>query len=269
MSGPVEEAGVNFTGEHLMHRAKALLAAAALLASASAVAQPGDKPVSVVLVHGAFVDGSGWQMVHDRLEKDGYEVLVVQNPTITLDGDAAATRRVIAQAKHPVVLVGHSYGGAVITAAGNDARVRSLVYIAAYAPDAGESTKTLASKPQPAGTPTAPVLAPNDGFLTLDKTKMPMSFAADVDPALARYMANSQVPWGLGAIGGTVTKPAWKSKPVYYLLATQDRMVPPALQREMAQRAKAKIVEEDSSHAVMLSHPDAVVKIIEAASVTK
>jgi len=249
-----------------MNRILKVLAAAALATAPSAYAQSGDKPVSVVLVHGAFVDGSGWQAVHAALEKDGYEVLIVQNPTITLAGDVAATRRAIAQARHPVVLVGHSYGGSVITEAGNNPKVKSLVYLAAYAPDTGESVKTLVDRPVPAGTPTAPVLPPKEGFLVLDGAKMPASFAADVSPALAHFMADSQVPWGLGAIGGAIAKPAWKSKPVHYLLTTQDRMVPPVLQRFMAQRAKAKIVEQESSHAVMLSHPEAVVKIIETAA---
>ena len=191
---------------------------------------------------------------------------MVQNPIITLDGDVAATRRAIAQAKHPVILVGRSYGGTVITEAGNNPKVRSLVYVAAFAPDAGESSKTLSSRPVPPGTAKAPVSPPVEGFITLDRTKMPMSFAGDVDPKLARFMADSQVPWGVGSIGGKVTNPAWKSKPVYYLMTTEDKMVPPVLQRFMAQKAKAKIVQQASSHAVMLSHPDTVVRVIESAA---
>jgi pimeloyl-ACP methyl ester carboxylesterase len=256
-------------------RARAALAAAVLaVGSAMAVlaigsaaaAAPGDKPVSVVLVHGAFVDGSGWQAVHDRLEKDGYEVLVVQNPTVTLADDVAAAQRVIAEARHPVILVGHSYGGAVITAAGNDLKVRALVYVAAYAPDHGESAMSLASRPPPPGTAPVPVLPPSHGFVTLDRAKMPASFAADVDPTLTRFMADAQVPWGVGAVNGEVSSPAWRSKPSYYLLTTQDRMIPPALQRFMADRARAMVVEQSSSHAVMLSHPDAVVQLIETAA---
>jgi pimeloyl-ACP methyl ester carboxylesterase len=141
-----------------MKRALIALGAAALAYGSPAFAQSGDKPVSVVLVHGAWVDGSGWKAVHDALEQDGYEVLVVQNPTVTLEADVAVTRRAIAQAKHPVVLVGHSYGGAVISEAGNNPKVRSLVYVAAFAPDAGESSKTLSSRPVPPGTAKAPVL---------------------------------------------------------------------------------------------------------------
>jgi pimeloyl-ACP methyl ester carboxylesterase len=249
-----------------MKRALIALGAAALAYSSPVFAQSGDKPISVVLVHGAWVDGSGWKAVHDALEQDGHEVLVVQNPTVTLEADVAVTRRAIAQAKHPVVLVGHSYGGTVITEAGNDPKVRSLVYVAAFVPDAGESTKTLSSRPVPPGTAKAPVLPPVEGFITLDKTKMPMSFAGDVDPKLTRFMADSQVPWGVGGIGGKITKPAWKSKPAYYLMTTEDKVVPPMLQRFMAERAKAKIVEQPSSHAVMLSHPDTVIRVIESAA---
>jgi pimeloyl-ACP methyl ester carboxylesterase len=250
----------------VMKRALIALGAFGLAYASPAFAQSGDKPVSVVLVHGAWVDGSGWKAVHDALEQDGYEVLVVQNPTVTLEADVAVTRRAIAQAKHPVVLVGHSYGGAVISEAGNNPKVRSLVYVAAFAPDAGESSKALSSRPVPPGTAKAPVLPPVEGFITLDEAKMPTSFAADVDPKLTRFMADSQVPWGVGGIGGKVTQPAWKSKPVYYLMTTEDKIVPPVLQRFMAERAKAKIVEQASSHAVMLSHPDAVVRVIESAA---
>src|SRR3954463_11087202 len=193
-----------------------------------------DKPISVVLVHGGFVDGSGWQNVHDILSRDGYEVIVTQHPTVTLADDVTFTRRAIAAAKHPVVLVGHSYGGVVITEAGNDPKVASLVYIAAFAPDAGESVQTLIANP-PAGAPVPPILPPEDGFLALDKAKFAAAFAADVDPATARFMANAQVPWGLDAAGGKVTTPAWKSKPSHYLVATNDHMIPPAAQRQMAQ----------------------------------
>jgi pimeloyl-ACP methyl ester carboxylesterase len=253
----------------LIKRALAAIVATAITISSPALAQVDNKSVSVVLVHGAFVDGSGWQAVHNGLVDAGYEVLVVQNPTITLEDDAAATRRTIAQAKHPVVLVGHSYGGSVITVAGDNPKVQSLVYLAAYAPDVGESVKDLASRPLPPGTATAPVLPAVEGFLTLERAKMPNSFAADVNPKLAQFMANAQVPWGLGGIGGKIKKPAWKSKPVYYMLANEDKMVPPVLQRFMAERAKAHIVEAQSSHAVMLSHPDAVVRLIETAATSR
>lgn len=224
-----------------------------------------DKPVSVVLVHGGFVDGSGWKGVHDILIGDGYEVLVVQNPTISLADDVIVTRRVIASATHPVVLVGHSYGGVVITEAGNDPKVASLVYVTAFAPDAGKSVRTLIANPPP-GAPVPPILPPQDGFLALDKDKFAASFAADVDPALAQFMANSQVPWGLEAAGGAVTTPAWKSKPSHYLVATDDHMIPPPAQRQMAERAGAQVVEAPGSHSVYISHPDKVAQLIERAA---
>lgn len=242
-----------------------LFFAAAMMAAPAAMAAPAEKPVSVVLVHGAFVDASGWKAVYDALSADGYEVLVVQNPTITLEGDAEAARQVIAKARHPVLLVGHSYGGAVITMAGDDPKVASLAYIAAFAPDIGESVFDLASKPHP-GEESAPLLPPADGFLLVDPAKFPAAFAADVDPSTTRFMASAQVPWGLGAVQFKLTKAAWKTKPVHYMLTLQDHMVPPSGQRLMATRAKAKLTEIQSSHAVMLSHPREVVAFIEAAA---
>ena len=224
-----------------------------------------DKSVSIVLVHGGFVDGSGWQGVHNVLTADGYEVLVVQNPTISLPEDVAVTKRAIAAAKNPVVLVGHSYGGVVITEAGNDPKVAALAYIAAFAPDSGESVETLIANPPP-GAPVPPILPPQDGFLFLDNAKFAASFAADVDPVLARFMADSQVPWGLEALGGKVSSPAWKSKPTYYLVAADDHMIPPPAQRQMAARAGATVVESPGSHSVYVSRPDAVAQMIEQAA---
>jgi pimeloyl-ACP methyl ester carboxylesterase len=238
-----------------------LIAATALPPVAAAAAE---KPYSVVLVHGAFVDASGWKAVYDRLSKDGYEVLVVQNPTVTLAGDVAVTERAILAARHPVILVGHSYGGAVITQAGNDPKVRSLVYLAAFAPDAGESVAKLAETPVP-GEPGAPLLPSRDGFLVVDPAKFPGAFAADVDAQTTRFMASAQVPWGLMAVGGTITTPAWKAKPSYFLVTTHDLMVPPTAQRSMAKRANAKTQEIASSHAVMMSHPAEVAAFIEKA----
>ena len=247
-----------------MFKAFCSVAAAAMMAAAGpAVAQ--EKPLSVVLVHGAFVDASGWQKVYNILKKDGYEVLVVQNSTATLDGDVATTERVIASAKHPVVLVGHSYGGAVITAAGNDSKVQRLVYIAAFAPDAGESVGTWIAKPAPGFGP-VPIVPPQDGFLALDIAKFPKSFAPDVDLATSSFMAASQVPWGQAAVEAKIDKAAWKSKPTYYIITTKDQMVPTAQQREMAARAHAQSVEIASSHAVMLSHPAPVAAFIERAA---
>jgi pimeloyl-ACP methyl ester carboxylesterase len=241
------------------------LASAALAASPSLSAATTEKPVSVVLVHGGFVDGSGWQGVYNQLTKDGYEVIVVQNPTTSLADDVAVTKRAIAAARHPVVLVGHSYGGVVITEAGNDPKVKRLAYIAAFAPDAGESVETLIANPPP-GAPVPPILPPKDGFLMLDNAKFAASFAADVDPATARFMADSQVPWGVGALAGKVTVPAWKSKPSYYLVASDDHMIPPAAQRMMGKRAGAKVFESGGSHAVYVSKPGAVAKLIEEAA---
>lgn len=241
-----------------------LVTSLAVIASGQAAAAA-EKAVSIVLVHGAFVDASGWEPVYNLLTKDGYEVIVVQNPTITLEGDATAARQAIAQAKHPVILVGHSYGGAVITEAGVDPKVTRLVYLAAFAPDAGESVLQLVSTPVPGAEP-PPLLPPKDGFLKVDPAKFPAAFAADVDPTLTRFMAAAQVPWGLGAVGGKISAPAWKAKPSYYLLATQDLMIPPAAQRAMAARAKATVVETQSSHAVMLSHPQVVATFIERAA---
>ena len=224
-----------------------------------------DKPVSIVLVHGGFVDGSGWQGVHEALLNNGYEVIVAQNPTLSLADDVAVTKRAIAAAKHPVVLVGHSYGGVVITEAGNDPKVSSLAYIAAFAPDAGESVETLIANPPP-GAAVPPILPPQEGFLMLDKLKFADSFAADVDPSTARFMADSQVPWAVEALAGKVTVPAWKSKPSFYLVASDDRMIPPPAQRAMAERAGAKVTETSGSHAVYVSKPAEVARLIEQAA---
>jgi pimeloyl-ACP methyl ester carboxylesterase len=235
--------------------------------SGSALAQPA-KSTSIVLVHGAFVDGSGWQAVYDRLSKDGYEVLVVQNPTISLDGDVAVTERAIAAAKYPVVLVGHSYGGMVITQAGDNPKVRSLAYIAAFAPEAGESVESLNEKPAEAGESKAPLLPPRDGYLIVDPEKFPNAFAADVPPQTTRFMAAAQVPWGLQAVTTKISKVAWKAKPTSFMVTGNDHMIPPSAQRMMAQRSGAKTVEIESSHAVMLSHPQAVADFVKAADRT-
>jgi pimeloyl-ACP methyl ester carboxylesterase len=221
---------------------------------------------SIVLVHGGFVDGSGWEGVYQILKKDGFEVLIVQNPTISLAQDVAFTKRAIASARGEVVLVGHSYGGAVISEAGNDPKVTSLVYITAFALDKGESVSSLLANPAP-GAPVPPILAPVDGYLFLDREKFAASFAADVQPNLASFMADSQVPWGLEALQGAVSEPAWRSKPTWYLIATEDRMIPPAAQRAMAGRAGAEVTEAPGSHAIYVSHPEAVASVIQRAAV--
>lgn len=246
--------------------ATAVTLAVVLLASASQVSSRStEKPVSVVLVHGAFVDGSGWQAVYDILTKDGYEVLVVQNPTVSLEGDVAATNSVIAKAKHPVILVGHSYGGMVITEAGNNPKVRSLAYIAAFAPDAGESVETLSQQPTPPEESKAPLLPPQDGYLFVDPAKFPAAFAADVDSTKTHFMAAAQVPWGLQAVQTRITKAAWQTKPSHYMVTTKDAMIPPTAQRIMAKRSGARTVEIASSHAVMLSKPQEVASFIQEA----
>ena len=220
---------------------------------------------SIVLVHGGFVDGSGWEGVYKSLTKNGYKVSVVQNPTTSLADDVAATKRVIAAADGDVILVGHSYGGVVITEAGTDPKVAGLVYITAFAPDRGESVAKLIANPPP-GAPVPPILPPQDGFLLLDRAKFAASFAADVEPGLAEFMANAQVPWGLDALGGEVTEPAWKVKPSWYLVATDDKMIPVPAQRMMANRAGAKTADQAGSHAVYVSQPQAVAAIIEDAA---
>ena len=220
---------------------------------------------NIVLVHGGFVDGSGWQGVYKALKKNGYNVTVVQNSTTSLAEDVATTKRAIATQDGPVILVGHSYGGAVITEAGNDPRVVGLVYIAAFAPDRGESVSLLI-KSAPPGAPVPPILPPVDGYLMLDKAKFPASFAGDVSPEEAAFMADSQVPWSVNALGGAVTEPAWKAKPSWYLLTTEDKMIPPDAQRQMSKRAGATVVEVKGSHAVYVSQPQAVAHIIEAAA---
>ena len=220
---------------------------------------------AIVLVHGGFVDGSGWEDVYRILKKDGYAVGIVQNTTLSLADDVAVTRHTIAAQGKPVVLVGHSYGGAVITEAGNDPKVAGLVYIAAFAPDKGESVASLIKDPPP-GAPIPPILPPQAGFLFLDASKFAASFAADVPKDKADFMAQSQVPWGLEALNGAVTQPAWRNKPSWYLVATDDKMIPPPAQRSMSKRAGSTVVEVKGSHAVYVSRPDAVAALIEQAA---
>src|SRR6516165_5709782 len=220
---------------------------------------------NVVLVHGGFVDGAGWEGVYKILKKDGYNVSIVQNPTISLEGDVASTKRILAAQDAPAILVGHSYGGAVITEAGNDPKVAGLVYITAFAPDKGESVATLIKDPPP-GAPVPPILPPRDGYLFLDKTKFSASFAADVEAEKAAFMADSQVPWGVEALSGTISEPAWKAKPSWYLVVTEDRMIPPTAQRAMAQRAGFAVVGVKGSHSAYVSQPGAVAALIEQAA---
>ena len=251
-----------------MTTSKLLLAAAASLAlgTTPALAQEKAAPVkSVLLVHGAFVDGSGWQDVYKILKKDGYKVTIVQNPTKSLADDVAVTKRAIAAADGKVILVGHSYGGVVVSEAGTDPKVAGVVYIAAFAPDTGESVGSLIANPAP-GAPVPPILPPQDGYLFLDGGKFHASFAGDVSPDVAQFMADSQIGWGVEALSGKVTNPAWRVKPSWYLVAGEDKMIPPAAQRQMAARSGAKVEEVAASHSVFLSKPAAVVSIIEEAA---
>ena len=227
--------------------------------------EAGSEAGTVVLVHGGFVDGSGWQGVYSLLSKDGYSVSVVQNPTLSLEDDVAVVKRAIDAQSEPVILVGHSYGGAVMTEAGSHPNVAALVYIAAFAPDKGESVNTLIADPPP-GAPVPPILPPQGGFLFLDREKFAASFAADVDPELAAFMADSQVPWGVDALGETISEPAWRTKPSWYLVTTEDRMIPPPAQREMSKRAGSTVVEVEASHSVYVSQPGAVAELIEKAA---
>jgi pimeloyl-ACP methyl ester carboxylesterase len=250
-----------------MTKFRTLLASAAalVLAAGSAHAAPAGAVKNIVLVHGGFVDGSGWSDVHKILTADGYKVTIVQNPTTSLADDVAVTKRALAAQDGPAILVGHSYGGVVITEAGTDAKVKGLVYVAAFALDAGESVSSLIANPAP-GAPVPPIQPPQDGFLFLDKAKFAASFAADVSPPTAAFMADSQVPWGVAALSGSITAPAWKVKPSWYLVASDDKMIPPPAQRAMAGRAGAKVSETRGSHAVYVSQPKAVAALIEQAA---
>ena len=220
--------------------------------------------LTVVLVHGGFVDGSGWKGVYEHLRKDGYSVSVVQNPTLSLADDVAVTKRAIDAAGESVILVGHSYGGVVVTEAGTHPKVAGLVYIAAFAPDADESVNTLIADPPP-GAPVPPILPPQNGFLFLDRDKFHASFAGDLDAEEAAFMADSQVAWGVDALGGAVTEPAWRSKPSWYLVASEDKMIPPPAQRQMSERAGSTVIEVAGSHSIYVSQPAAVADLIKTA----
>ena len=220
---------------------------------------------NVVLVHGGFVDGSGWQGVYESLTRDGFRVSVVQNPTLSLEGDAQATRQIIDAQDGPVVLVGHSYGGAVITEAGTHPNVAALVYVCAFAPDKGESVGSLIAG-FPADGPQPPILPPRDGFLFLDRDKFHASFAADLPAEQAAFMADAQVPWNVAAPAAAITEASWRTKPSWYLVTTQDRMIPPPAQRTMAGRIGATQSEVTASHSVYVSQPETVATVIAQAA---
>ncbi|MEV7524625.1 alpha/beta hydrolase [Streptomyces sp. NPDC091371] len=220
---------------------------------------------NVVIVNGGFVDGSGWRDVYDDLAGDGFGIRMVQNPTLSLEGDVTATRRVLDSLDGPALLVGHFYGGAVVSQAGTHPNVAALAYIAAFAPDKGESVGTLIADLAP-GAPVPPILPPQDGFLFLDRDKFHEAFAADLPAHQAAFMADAQVPWGVNALSGAVTEPAWQHKASWYLVATEDRMIPPPAQRAMAERAGSTAVEAIGSHAVHVSQPGAVAGLIREAA---
>src|ERR1700756_4052722 len=217
---------------------------------------------SVVLVHGAFADGSGWKAVAAILERDGYTVSVVQEPETTFEADVAATRLVLDRSG-PCVLVGHSYGGMIITEAGGHPSVKALVYVAAFQPNVGESAAELNSKTPAASNSIAPV---GGGFLQVKPEAFPDDFAADLPQALAHFMAISQVPISAEAFGAKATAAAWSRKPSYAVVAKQDRMINPNLERFMTGRAKSNTIELPGSHAIFLSHPKEVAALIEQAA---
>ncbi len=220
---------------------------------------------SIVLVHGGFVDGSGWRPLYDLLSQDGYRVAVVQNPTLSLQGDAAATRLIMDAQDGPVVLVGHSYGGAVISEAGTDPKVAALVYVCAFAPGQGRVGQHAPGR-FPDRRPAAAHPAAPGGLPVSGPGQIPSSFAADVPGDVAAFMADSQVPWGLDALAGPVTNPAWRTKPTWYLVTTEDRMIPPFAQRTMSERAGSTVVEVAASHSVYVSQPAAVADLIKQAA---
>ena len=218
---------------------------------------------SIVLVHGAFADGSGWEGVYAILTKKGYNVAVVGNPNTGLADDVAAVKRVLDRTNGPIVLVGHSYGGAIITEAGNHDKVVALVYVCAFVPDEGEALITLIQSGPPA--PNAGILPPEDGFCWYDRTKFHSGFCADLSDEKADFMCDSQVPVAASVFGETIQNPAWKSKPSWYVVGTEDQTIPADGQRFMASRAKAKITEVKGSHVTFISQPQAVAEVIENA----
>jgi pimeloyl-ACP methyl ester carboxylesterase len=248
--------------KHLRTAAAAAVALAGTMSvSAATAASPAVK--NIVLVHGAFADGSGWMAVAKILRRDGYAVSVAQPPETSLEDDVAATNRSIDAMGGPVVLVGHSYGGIIITAAGNNKHVKSLVYVAAFQPDTGESLGSLAASKPPAAA--APKPSP-DGFLYLDIATFHTDFAADLPVAQAAFMAVSQVGLSLKAAGAPAATPAWKSKPSFAIVATNDRAINPDLERSMYKRSGATVTELASSHVAYISHPAEVAAVIEQAA---
>jgi pimeloyl-ACP methyl ester carboxylesterase len=245
------------------------VALAAVVVAASPALEAGAAGIgavkNIVLVHGANTDGSGWRGVYDILKKDGYHVSVVQEPLTGLSDDVAATQRVIGQQDGPIILVGHSYGGTIITVAGADPKVRALVYVAALQPDVGETTNQLALS-IPGEIPSSDVRPTKDGFLFIDPAKFAADVATDLPPAQAEYMSNSQMPVAAAAFDAPVTVAAWHDKPSYGIVATADRALNPMLARWMYKRSGAKITEIKANHLVYISQPGAVASVIETAA---
>jgi pimeloyl-ACP methyl ester carboxylesterase len=220
---------------------------------------------NIVLVHGTHEDGSAWRGVYNILKKDGFHVSVVQQPLTGLSDDVAATQRVIDQQDGAVILVGHSYGGTVITVAGADPKVRALVYVAAMQPDVGESTNQLVAS-MPGQVPGSDMRVTKDAFIFIDPDKFAADVGTDLPPAEAEYMANSQMPVAAASFGVPVTVAAWHDKPSYGIVATEDRVLNPRLARWMYKRSGAKITEIKANHLVNVSQPRAVARVIETAA---
>ncbi len=237
--------------------------AALALGSHVALAAPAGAIKNIVLVHGAFADGSGWKAVSDILKKDGYKVFIAQPPETSLEDDVAATNRVLDSLDGPAVLVGHSYGGVIITEAGNNTHVKTLVYVAAFQPDEGESLGALGAKMPPAGKSVTPT---KDGFLFIDPAQFHADFCADLPLALSNFMARSQVYLSIKSASTPVTAPAWKTKPSYAIVATMDRSINPELERFMYKRSNSQTIEVKSSHVAYISQPRAVAAVIEKAA---
>ena len=244
-------------------RKSIVIAVMAAISSTMAHAETGTAAKDIVIVHGALVDGSGWRAVYDILSKDGYHVSIVQEPLTSLDDDVDATKRVIDQQQGPVVLVGHSYGGSVITDAGADPKVSALVYVAALQPDKGEATGQLLQK---FAAPNNAMRASPDKYFYMPPAKFRESYAQDLPPAEAQFLSDSQQPLAQKAVAAPVPVAAWRSKPSYAVLTTEDHVVSPQLQRWMYQRSGAKVTEVSAGHAVYISHPDEVARVIEAAA---
>jgi pimeloyl-ACP methyl ester carboxylesterase len=245
---------------------KFLGAMTALMIAAGANAQSAPTPgaaVTVVLVHGALIDGSSWRGVYDVLTRDGYRVSIVQEPLTGFDEDVAATKRVLDQQDGPVILVGHSYGGSIITVAGSDPKVKALVYVAALQPDVGETSGEVAPPMPPASNDLKPT---KDGFVFLDPAKFAADFGADLPKAQAEFMARSQMPVSGAAFNAKIADAAWRDKPSYAIIASQDRALNPELARRMAKRAGSRVTVIKASHGVYISHPRAVAQVIETAA---